>query len=130
RADGAWVRSPPRKRGSSLRAWVPACAGMSGVEVLASSDGSRVGNGECRCPPYGPSLQNQVELQDLVKGDGGVVDPVAGRLAVAAHRIETIADRADREPVARMRRGRQHLPAVGAGGIGFPRPEGRGETFG
>src|SRR5207253_2000173 len=44
------------------------------------------------------SLQDQVDLQDLVEGDGGVVDAAAGRLAIAAHRIEAIADRADRKP--------------------------------
>src|SRR5262245_9250745 len=62
--------------------------------------------------PASASLQNEVDLQNLVKGDGPVVDAAAGRLAVAAHRIEANADRADREPMARMRHGRQHLPAV------------------
>ena len=40
-------------------------------------------------------LQDQVDLQDLVEGDGRVVNAVAGRLAVAAYRIEAIADRAE-----------------------------------
>jgi hypothetical protein len=52
------------------------------------------------------SLQDHVDLQDLVEGNGGVLDAVAGRLAVAAHGIEAIVDRADRKPMARMRHGR------------------------
>src|SRR5262249_62052792 len=41
------------------------------------------------------SLQDQVELQDLVEGDGGGGDAVAGPMAVAAHPIQAIAPPAD-----------------------------------
>src|SRR6476661_8343549 len=74
-------------------------------------------------------LQDQVDLQDLVEADGGVVNAVAGRLAVPAYRIEAIADRTDRKPVARMRHGRQHLPAVEHWVVGFHRLEGGEEAL-
>src|SRR6188472_4800265 len=44
------------------------------------------------------SLQDQIDLQDLVEGHGGVIDAAARRLAIAAHGIEAIADGADRQP--------------------------------
>src|SRR5580704_403885 len=59
---------------------------------------------------WADSLQHQIELQDLVIGDGRVLDAVAGRLTVSTHGIEAIADHAGSKPMARVRHGRKHLP--------------------
>src|SRR5437870_2384163 len=46
------------------------------------------------------SFDHEIELQGLVDGDGGMLEAVACRLRVAAHRVEAVADHAGREAVA------------------------------
>ena len=74
-------------------------------------------------PGRPPSLEDEIDLQDLVEGHGGMLDAVGGRLAIAAHGVEAIADGADRKSMARVRHRRQHLPAIEDGVIGFRRLE-------
>src|SRR5712692_460720 len=70
-------------------------------------------------------LDDEIELQRLVERHGGM-RAAAGRLRVAAHGVEAIADHADREAVPGMRHRRHDLPAVDRRVVGLDRAE-RGE---
>src|SRR5215468_5402807 len=75
------------------------------------------------------SLENEIERQTFVDVDGGMLEPIAGGLRIAAHRKEAIADDAGGEPMALAHHRRQHKPAVEAGVERLDRLEGGEEAL-
>src|SRR5262249_58188184 len=68
------------------------------------------------------SLHHQIELQRLIERHVRV-GAAGGRLRVAAHRVEAVADDAAGEAVARVGHGRQDRPPVHRRVVGLDRAE-------
>src|SRR6266851_9378596 len=78
---------------------------------------------------YSLLLQHEVERQDLVVGHRRMLDAARRGLPVAAHRVEAIADRSDRHPMARARHRRQYQPTIERRVEGFDCPKRREQAL-
>src|SRR5262245_11319173 len=78
---------------------------------------------------YSGSLENEIERQPFVDVDGGMLEPVARGLAIAAHGVEAIAHDAGGEAMTLTRHGRQYDPAIDAGVESLDRLEGGKEAL-
>src|SRR5262245_29375960 len=95
-----------------------------------SSAASASGNARSRgILSSGSLFDHEIELQRLVRIDRGVLDAATRGLAVAAHRVETVAEDAGSESMALTRHRGQHQPAVQARVEGLDRLERREETL-